>query len=289
MIETGLADEHPLVREATVESYSLLLEKIDDLSNSEPSSEAPNVGGAASSALDRLLRIAIEDPEEVVREAAVVGVAVQKSEAVQDAGVAFLLDHVQNPRYRFACRSIASLAEFPSRQSQYLLTLNSLLNDSDSRFRQASLLAALRLAKLETLPRELLPNVTRRLFDSESSVAMAAEEVVQAALVTIARADSSVAEFLKECVWLAKQNEPRKHLPAIVETDLVRENLDDCKKLCDDRAAWLRATRSLDSLGESESDLGMDGFVELVDDLVKLDGRSSLGWLTSAFVRLSSG
>ena len=289
MIEMGLADADPLVREATVESYSLLLEKIDEnrLSGGEPSGEVKEVRDAAQDALQRILKIAITDPVEIVREAAAVGVAVQKSDAVQNAGVSFLLEHVNDRRYRLACRSIASLAEFPALQTRYLDPLKDFLKDSDVRFRRAALSAALRLAKLEALPQELLPNVTRRLFDTDASVAIAAEKVIQTAVVTIARTNSLVAEFLTECMWLAKQDEPRQHLPAIFETDLVRSNVETCQKLCRDRTMWLRQKRSIDLDAAADSDLGMDGMLELADELVRLDDRSSIGWMASSFVRLT--
>lgn len=289
MIEMGLADGDPLVREATVESYSLLLENIDEnrLSGGESSGEVKDVGDAAQDALHRILKIAITDPVEIVREAAAVGVAVQKSDAVQNAGVSFLLEHVNDRRYRLACRSIASLAEFPALQTQYLDPLNGFLNDSDVRFRRAALSAALRLAKLEALPWELLPNVTRRLFDAEASVGTTAEKVIQTAVVTIARTNSLVADFLTECIWLAKQDQPRQHLPAIFETDLVRSNVETCQKLCRDRTMWLRQKRSIDLGAAADGDLGMDGLLELADELVKLDDRSSIGWMASSFVLLA--
>jgi len=291
MIEMGLADADPLVREATVESYSLLLEKVDEenLSKGEPSGEAANAanaGDAANAALYRIMVIAISDPNDLVREAAAVGVAVQKCETVQKTGVDFLMNHVSDNRYRFACRSIASLAEFPSQQSHYVEFLDETLNDSDCRFRRAALASALRLAKLESLPLKLLPNVTRRLFDAESTVAEAADEVVQTAKGTIGRSNSSAMNFLTECMWLAKQDAPRQHLPAILETELVRERLDDCMTLCKDRLQWLRRTRSDDPRAVAVDDVGMDRLMELADELVQLDGRRSIGWIAGTFVRL---
>ncbi len=292
MIEMGLADVDPLVREATVESYSLLLEKIgqqslpDEKSAAEkPPSDAKDVGDLAVDALNRILEIAISDPAEIVREAAAVGVAVQKSDAVQNAGVSFLLEHVNDTRYRFACRSIASLAEFPALQLRYIDPLCGYLNDSDARFRRAALSSALRLAKLESLPHELLPNVTRRLFDTESSVATAAEKVIQTSLVAISRRSSSVAEFLTECMWLANQEEPRPHLAAILETDLVTENVEECRKLSLDRVTWLRKQRSMEPFMESGGDAAAEDLLKVADELVTLDGRSVMGWMAAAFIR----
>jgi hypothetical protein len=292
MIELGLADDDPLVREATVESYSLLLEKVDEQSlcdgqGAGAADDVVDVAHAAGEALNRILKIAIADPAEIVREAAAVGVAVQKSEAVQNAGVRFLLGHVNDRRYRFACRSIASLAEFPMQQSQYVPQLNRFLNDSDARCRRAALSASLRLAKLESLPWELLPNVTRRLFDAEATVAVAAQEVMQAAIVAISRTTPTVADYLTECMWLAKQDEPNQHLPAIFETDLVRENIEGCYRLCHDRWAWLQQTRSGDGVETPLLDRDMEGLLKLADGLVDLDGRSSMGWVAASFVRLA--
>ena len=149
MVDAGLRDENPLVREATVESYSMLLEKIEPDSlndSSQGSSNNPPV-----EALMRILNIAISDPEEIVREAAAVAVAVQKCETVQQTGVQFLLKHADDHRYRHACRSIESLAEFASQQPMYIEKLKECLNDGDWRFRRAALKATLRLAKLNKL------------------------------------------------------------------------------------------------------------------------------------------
>ncbi len=296
MIEVGLADDDPLVREATVESYSLLLEKIDEhkLSSDMPADDVPagddkEVCDYSIEALNRILQIAISDPAEIVREAAAVGVAVQKSEAVQNAGINFLLEHVNDRRYRFACRSIASLAEFPALQSRYIDPLNGFLNDGDRRFRHAALASALRLAKLESLPQALLPNVTRRMFDSEPAIAAAANKVVQTAIVAIARTRPSIGEFLTECLWLAKQEAPDQHLPAIFETNLVRENFASCQKLCSDRLAWLRQKKSVAAPATTDDgDSDMSGLLNVADELVALDGRSAIGWMTAAFIRTAA-
>ena len=239
----------------------------------------------ANEALTRILTIAITDPDEIVREAAAVGVAVQKSEAVQQFGVNFLLDHVKDQRHRQARRSIASLAEFPTQQSLYIDTLNTYLNDSDWRFRLAALQATLRLAKLEALPPLLLPNVTRRLFDSEKRVAAAADDVIEATLGAIGRSSESTAEFLTECRWLAGQADCENHLRAILETELVNEHLAECLRLCRDRVTWHLRNRSEDAVSKSDVE-DAEKLADTVNNLVRLNRRSAVGWMAGAFIKL---
>ena len=88
-------------------------------------------------------------------------------------------------------------------------------------------------------------------------------------------------------MWLARQDEPRQHLPAIFETDLVRSNVETCQKLCRDRTMWLRQKRSIDLGAAADGDLGMDGLLGLAHELVKLDDRSSIGWMASSFVLMA--
>ena len=290
MIDLGLADDDPLVREATVESYSMLLENISEPKSvvRSPEAEGSPSNDPANEALTRILTIAISDPDEIVREAAAVGVAVQKSEAVQKFGVEFLLDHVQDHRHRHACRSVASLAEFPDQQSLYIDRLNAYLNDSDWRFRRAALFATLRLAKLEALPRSLLCNVTRRLFDSEKKVAAAADNVVEVALGAIGRANASVAEFLTECRWLATQADCENHLRAILETELVSNNVAECLRICGDRVEWHLQKRSGDVSPVPMTDVdNAEALANMVDHLARLNQRSAVGWVAGAIVGLA--
>ena len=290
MIDLGLADRDPQVREATVESYSLLLENISEPKSvvRSPETEGQFPDDPANEALTRILTIAISDPDEVVREAAAVGVAVQKSEAVLNFGVNFLLDHVQDHRHRHACRSVASLAEFPDQQSLYLDKLYAYLNDSDWRFRRSALLATLRLAKLEALPPSLLCNVTRRLFDSEKKVAAAADDVVDVALGAIARESDSLAEFLTECRWLAEQGDCENHMQAILETELVSDNVAECFRSCRDRVNWhLQKRSAVENLGAMTDVNNADALANLVDRLVKLNHRSAVGWVAGTFVKLA--
>ena len=295
MIDLGLADEDPLVREATVESYSLLLENIDQprtvvrAEEAESSvSELSISGDPANEALTRILSIAIADPDEIVREAAAVGVAVQKSAAVQEFGVNFLLQHTTDHRHRHACRSIASLAEFPAQQKLYVDDVNKYLNDSNWRFRRSALHATLRLAKLESLPPALLPNVMRRLFDSEKKVAAAADEVIDAALGGIGRTNETAAGFLTECQWLAGQPDYENHLPAILETKLVIDNLKECLQLCRDRVKWHFQIRSNAVSSEPSSNVNnAETLKETANQLIKLNGRSAVGWIAGAFINVN--
>jgi len=94
LINVGIADDHPLVREGAVESYGLLLGDVDSA-------------------------VAISDVDEVVREAAAISVGIQKSQQVQKFGTDFLLENCQHTKYRRVCRSIESLAEFPSQCDRF--------------------------------------------------------------------------------------------------------------------------------------------------------------------------
>lgn len=284
MVETGLNDADPLVREATVESYSLLLEKIDDQAlESRKRNDDP-----AEVALERILGLAISDPDEIVREAAVVALAVQKSSFVKSFSVSFLLDHIDDSRLRRACRSVTSLAEFSELQPMYLDALNDCLSSGDWRFRRSAVQATLRLAKLESLPSMLLPNVTRRLFDAEVKVSSAAALVIQTALNVIKREDVVTADFLTECLWLAKQADPKNHLQAVLETKLMRDNLEDVVRLCHDRIVWHLRNRSANQVDQSSASQHLPENLTLsASQLVRINGRSAIGWITGSLIRLT--
>ncbi len=315
LIDTGLLDTNPLVREATVESYSLLLEKVGDqmqLADASASPEQPSRptqqrqerdqgppqtpdSNPAEVALRRILECALADPHEIVREAAIVSVAVQKSAAVQSFSISFLIAQVNDRRHRRACRSVESLAEFPTHQSAYLHLLKDTLNHGNWRFRRSALKSALRLAKLESLPPVLLPNVTRRLFDANSKVASAAQEVVKTARATIERRDQTTAEFLTESLWLAHQTDPENHLQAIWETRLVQDNLALCIGFCNDRTAWRNRCKTVDHNSSNTAAGATAGLAKTsttaaliasADRLMHSNPRSSIGWIAGTLMRL---
>lgn len=323
LIETGLSDSDQQVREATVESYSLMLPQIDESqlipretsTQSIPpaSAPAPPAAGplgkpandAAAAALHRILHIAISDPNEIVREAAAVAVAVQKSNLVKHTGVHFFLNHVDDSRFRWACRSIQSLAEFPDHAPVYLDRLNQFLNDGHWRFRRAALLASGRLARLEVLPAVLLPNVVRRMFDAHPKISTLAQEIVQTSIAPVGRDNKLMSGFLTECLWLSQQAQPRQHLAAIVETKLVNQQPQACFQACQDRFQWRTATtrnhhdRGVKNESESEflewpTDAGLVGdapwpaLQTLIQRLSETGGRPEIGWVAGWIVGQSA-
>jgi len=167
-----------------------------------------------------------------------------------------------------------------------LKTLRDALDGGDWRFRRSALQASLRLAKLDSLPESLLPQVTRRMFDGNKKVADAAQEVVQAALGAIARENEVAAEFLTECLWLAKQADLQQHLPAIIETQIVGDNLEDCCRLCSDRLSWHSRKRSTEppAIPAVESS-SSEALTETANQLVSVSGRSAIGWMAGAFIK----
>lgn len=323
LIETGLCDTDDQVREATVESYSLMLPQIDEgqlnrretstesnaetksppadsnETNAQPDSDAktspqPNTANALTApiaALHRILRIAISDPAEIVREAAAVSVAVQKSIVVKETGVQFFLSHIDDSRFRWACRSIQSLAEFPDYAPVYLDRLNPLLNDGHWRFRRAALLATLRLARLEILPAVLLPNVVRRMFETNPKISNVAQEIVQISIARIARDDEPLSGFLTECLWLSRQHHPDQHLAAIVETTLVNLHHDPCNQTCHDRFDW-RITNEAGGPSNDTDRLGnadkphrpRPALQTSIDQLANVGGRAEIGWVAGWIV-----
>lgn len=361
LIEMGLADEDDFVREATVESYSLMLPQIDEgrfeneissKENSQGSQDPPvaatdepalnktaamndasiksatikaasikaaiengrsddaadDLSDAPVIALQRILHIAIADPAEVVREAAAVAVAVQKSVRIKETGVEFFLNHTADRRYRWACRSIESLAEFPDQATMYLNRLDEFLNDGHWRIRRAALLAALRLAKWGVAPWVLLPNVVRRMFESNPKISSIANEVIENSVALISRSDAPLSGFLTECSWLATQDRPREHLAAIVETALVEQQHDFCSQICHDRLVW-HATNTADresAVGISQPRVTADfsriadredknsigesrkrDLLNAIDRWVEFGGRAGIGWFAGALVNRS--
>lgn len=193
LIEQGIADPDPRVREATVESYSLLLKRIEN-------DALPESGDVRQTALERLLEIAITDIDEIVREAAAIGVGIQKSQAVQNHSVAFLLANATHRKFRRSCRAIESLAEFPQQVDQFETRLAAFIDHSDHRIRQAGVNAATRLAKLDACPDALVPDLTRRIFDGQPTVAAAASRFAKAWVRVAGRRNPDAAQLIKRCV-----------------------------------------------------------------------------------------
>ncbi len=279
LINLGLGDDHRLVREGTVESYSLLLGDADSVAlpwgHNHPSQRVL--------CLCRLLEIAISDVDEVVREAAAISVGVQKSEQVQTFGVDFLLENARHTKYRRVCRSIESLAEFPSQCNRFEDAIFHFLIDSDQRFRRAALKCCMRLAKLDALSLKLTEGVVRRMFDGDQVVAAMADKVARTAHRTLRLKNSALASALPSCSKLAVGDEDGWRL---LETDLFQTRKDECRQLCQDRITWKMkvAGEPLDQNGAVE--LKSQSTLELIKKLQLKDGESNpkeLGWAVSKF------
>ncbi len=279
LINLGLADDHRLVREGAVESYSLLL--------GDAQSVALPWGKDHKSqrvlCLCRLLDIAISDVDEVVREAAAISVGVQKSEQVQKFGVEFLLENCRHTKYRRVCRSIESLAEFPNQCGQFEDEVLHFLIDSDRRFRLAALRCCMRLAKLGALSLKLLEGVVRRMFDGDHEVAEMSDKVARAAHRTLRLKNSALASALPSCSKLAVGDEGGWRL---LETELFQSHKNQCRQLCQDRITWKKKVNG-EQLDQGKTvELKNKSTAELIKTLQLNDGGANnkeLGWAVSKF------
>jgi hypothetical protein len=279
LIQQGIADEHPLVREGAVESYSLLLGDAE---------RAPLPWGTDHQSqrilcLCRLLEIAISDVNEVVREAAAISVGIQKSEVIQKFGADFLLENCRHTKYRRACRSIESLAEFPKQGDCFEDEVFYFLCDSDVRFRHAALKCCLRLAKFDALSLRLLQGVVRRMFDGDPKVAALADKVARAAYRTLRLRNGALASTLPSCSKIAEGDETGWRL---LETELFQRQKDQCRKLCADRIAWRRQIKSKPMEHSENINLHNQSTQELIEalnDHREEANSKELGWAVSKF------
>ena len=279
LINSGINDDHPLVREGTVESYSLLLGDAD----SAAAPWGPNHESQRVLCLCRLLEIAISDVTEVVREAAAISVGIQKSEQVQRFGTDFLLENCQHTKYRRVCRSIESLAEFPSQQGHFEDDVLHFLSDSDARYRRSALKCCLRLAKLDSLSLKLLEGVVRRMFDGDQEVAALADKVARTSHRTLRLRNSALASALPSCSKLAQRDEAGWRL---LETDLFQSHEPTCRQLCQDRIVWKNNHRIGLTDNQKPADLSSQTTAELLKTLQLHAGGTSakeLGWAVSKF------
>ena len=279
LINFGIGDDHPLVREGAVESYSLLLGDAESVALPwGPDHESERV-----LCLCRLLEIAISDVDEVVREAAAIGVGIQKSEQVQKFGTDFLLENCQHTKYRRVCRSIESLAEFPNQCGRFEDEVLHFLSDSDARFRQAALRCCLRLAKLDALSLKLLEGVVRRMFDGDQEVADLADKVARTSHRTLRLKNTALASALPSCSKLAVGDEGGWRL---LETELFQAHKNECRQLCEDRIAWKMKLKSSLFDQQEAAQLKNQSTVELIKTLQQRDGAPNskeLGWAVSKF------
>jgi len=278
LINVGLNDDQPLVREGTVESYSLLLVDADSVETPwGPDHESQRVV-----CLCRLLEIAISDVDEVVREAAAISVGIQKSEQVQKFGVEFLLENCQHTKYRRACRSIESLAEFPNQCGQFEDEVLKFLSDSDVRFRRSALKCCLRLAKLDALSLKLLEGVVRRMFDGDKEVASLADKVARTSHRTLRLKNSALASALPSCSKLAEGDEGGWRL---LQSELFQSHQNECRQLCEDRIAWKMKLKSSPSDQPETDQLKHQSTPELINTLRHAGESNSqeLGWAVSKF------
>lgn len=279
LINVGIADDHPLVREGAVESYGLLLGDVDSaVVPWGPKHESPRV-----LCLCRLLEIAISDVDEVVREAAAISVGIQKSQQVQKFGTDFLLENCQHTKYRRVCRSIESLAEFPSQCDRFEDNILHFLIDSDVRFRRSALKCCLRLAKLDALSLKLLEGVVRRMFDGDDEVATLADQVARTVHRALRLKNSALASTLPSCSKLAVGDESGWRL---LETELFESHKDECRRLCRDRIVWKRSHDSDLVDKEHPVTLADQTTAELLKTLQQYNGGTSakeLGWAVSKF------
>lgn len=278
LINRGIADDYPLVREGAVESYSLLLGDADSAALPwGPDHESQRV-----LCLCRLLEISISDVNEVVREAAAISVGVQKSEQVQKFGTDFLLENCQHTKYRRVCRSIESLAEFPSQSGRFEDEVLHFLSDSDARFRRSALKCCLRLAKLDSLSLKLLEGVVRRMFDGDHEVAALADKVARTSHRTLRLRNGALASALPSCSKLAEGDEGGWRL---LETQLFQSHKNECRQLCEDRIAWkMKLNSSLFNQKET-AELKNQSTPELIKTLQRAGDSNTkeLGWAVSKF------
>ena len=317
LVQSGLADPHPLVREATVESYSQLLTdaKPEDFSKLQfdfPGSDTDSLQlsntadawgegegtDARAACLIGLLEIAVGDVDEIVREAAAIGLGVQKSETIQQLATKFLLLNTSNLKYRRACRAIESLAEFPDQRPLFESALLDLLNDSNQRYRSAALRCCLRLAKLGAVSHPLLAVVVRRMFDATAEVSHLAEQVARGCYPSLRRTDVKLAALLPLCSRLAAAATPSDrsdHLQKLIGSPLFQSQKQECRQLCIDRILWLNGLKpDLFSQTVAQSDLKQRSAAELFEELVQADPSSprrssEFGWAISKCFELLAG
>lgn len=279
LINLGIVDDHPLVREGTVESYSLLLGDADRVTLPWGTHHE----NQRVVCLCRLLEIAISDVDEVVREAAAISVGIQKSEQVQKYGADFLLENCRHTKYRRVCRSIESLAEFPSQCDRFEDEVLHFLTDSDVRFRLSALRCCLRLAKLDSLSLKLLEGVVRRMFDGDSEVAALADKVARTCHRTLRLKNGPLASALPSCSKLAEGDQSGWRL---LETELFQSHKNECRKLCEDRIAWKMKLKSSLFDQQETAQMKEQSISELVATLQQRAGEPNskeLGWAVSKF------
>ena len=325
LVNSGLADPHPLVREATVESYSQLLTnaKPEDFTGlqfgpSEVSNSAPIAKTAQdakvvqdeedaqtadelnsrAACLMGLLEIAVDDVDEIVREAAAIGLGVQKSETIQQLATDFLLLNTSHLKYRRACRAIESLAEFPNQRQHFEAELIHLLNDSNQRYRVAALRCCLRLAKLGAVSHALLAIVVRRMFDATAEVSQLAEQVARGCYPTLRRTNTDLAALLPLCSRLAAaatQTDRSDHLQKLIGSPPFQSQKQECRQLCIDRILWLNSIQpDLFNQTVAKSDLKQRSTAELFEELDEADPSSprrssEFGWAISKCFELLAG
>ena len=314
LIDTGLSDPHPLVREGTVESYSLLLTNfdgpivdestIDDSTENlepEPFTETTDslfATTAQGRCVRRLLELAVSDVEEIVREASAIGVGIQSSKHIQEFSCRFLLDNCRHHKHRRACRAIEALAEFPSQRDSFEEEILHLLMDSDARLRRSALKCCLRLSKLDSLSLKLLEGVVRRMFDGDDEVAALADKVARTSFRSLKIKNSSLASALPACYRIALGDASGWKL---FEQKLFQTHQSACRKLCSDRLDWKRRITASSQLPSPAShDLPVSSsvgprhqltIVELAEQLrdesqpasPKISNQRALGWVVSKF------
>ncbi len=281
LIDVGISDDHPLVREGAVESYSLLLGNAD----AEPLPWGSEHPGARVLCLCRLLEIAISDVAEIVREAAAISVGIQKSVQVQKFGTDFLLENCRHNKYRRACRSIESLAEFPQQRERFEDEVLHLLSDSDARFRGSALKCCLRLAKLDALSLKLLEGVVRRMFDGDPKVAALADKVARTAHRTLRLRNGALASALPACSKLAVGDQTGWRL---LESVLFQSNKTACRKLCLDRIAWRQPLDDRQLSDQVLTEPENQSTKDLVNTLRK-NSAKEFGWAISKFFGQMAG
>ena len=312
LVRSGLADPHPLVREATVESYCQLLTdaKLEDFDglqfdeNSEAdaadteTTEPGEMLNSRAACLVGLLEIAVGDVDEIVREAAAIGLGVQRSETIQKLATEFLLSNTTHLKYRRACRAIESLAEFPNQRQHFETDLINLLNDSNQRYRAAALRCCLRLAKLGAVSPKLLAVVVRRMFDAVPEVSGLADQVARTCYPSLRRTTAELASLLPMCSRLASGStlsSRSKSLQMFIGNPLFQSQKHECRQLCIDRILWQnRLKPDLFNQAIAEGDLKQRSSVELFGELDRSDpaspSRSSeFGWAVSKCFELLAG
>ena len=311
LVQSGLADPHPLVREATVESYCQLLtdaklEDFDGLQFDEASvadaaadtetTEPGEVLNSRAACLVGLLEIAVGDVDEIVREAAAIGLGVQRSETIQKLATEFLLSNTTHLKYRRACRAIESLAEFPNQRLHFETDLINLLNDSNERYRGAALRCCLRLAKLGAVSPKLLAVVVRRMFDAVPEVSGLADQVARTCYQSLRRTNEELAKLLPICSRVAAAPSGRSdNLQKLIGNPLFQSHELECRQLCIDRILWQNELKpDLFNQTIAKGDLKQRSSAELFDELDRSDPASprrssEFGWAVSKCFELLAG